>query len=162
LPPSARNIFYVEEYTQLSLEIARHQLAYQRIELLAFGGIFPVYAFLFSSSGDLPWEIWWVVPVIYIIAAIRCGSYYFAINFTIARHISKLECKLYPKSFSGYQSAITNSGWWRGLNLFVSACAWSMLIIITIISALFGPTLSNTRQDQPNVSVEFRNRDIKP
>ena len=128
--------FAVEEYRQLYEEVKRHQTSYTRLEILTLTSMVLIYGFLWSSRNVVQWPIWYAVPLAAMVPALRCGAYYFLINFRLAPYLADLENAIYGGRMRGYQNSVTISKS-RILNLTFNTLVWTCVIAGSVCIAIW-------------------------
>jgi hypothetical protein len=133
--------FLFEEYKRLTDLIKHYQLMYMRTEQLTFGAVIATYGFLLLRGGETSWMVWWAIPAIILIPAVRCFALYWVINRTIAPELCDIETALYEGKFKGHETRHTEHrivGRFpaRWAHLAFNLSVWGGLFLITLAAAL--------------------------
>ncbi|HEY5724286.1 MAG TPA: hypothetical protein VIT45_18395 [Allosphingosinicella sp.] len=119
--------FLLEEFKQTYEGIRIHQTMYDRLETYTFAGAVIVYGFLFTTDKELNPLVWYIVPVVLLIAAGRCFGHYTVIAWKNARYLSMIEKEVFGEGMFGFQNFVSSKGF-RQLNLLYNIVAWAVLI----------------------------------
>ena len=127
----------LEDFRQQYKQCEVLQAAYVRFEIFAFGGTGTAYAFLYTAQKPPPLILWFALPALLALCAFRCGTYYYAINYVLCRHIKDdIERKVYAGSaIVGSQTYQYNRKTSPTKHVAFSAFAWAVLILGTLIIA---------------------------
>lgn len=124
------------EYEQSYIEIRGFRENYLKLEQYAVAGVAAAYAFLFTHP-ELPKIVWWVVPFLVALVAVRCFALYWIINFKCARQIERIEQVLYDGKFRGLQTLHTDEFPGRLSNLAFNGVVWGSLLVLTLSIAIW-------------------------
>ena len=129
--------FLVEEYKQRADDIRDYQAAYRRLESFTFGGVLVIYGFLLTNLGKIPTIVWWLVPILIGISAVRCFAYYLILTWRYAPYVKRLEAELYEGRDFGFQAFIDKHRVGRTQNLIFNAFGWVTLMSLSVIAAFW-------------------------
>jgi len=143
----ANREFLIEEYKSLYKQIETCQAAYQKWEILAFGGVLPVYGFLFHYKIELLPLAWWFIPILIAFCAARAGSYYYVVNFVVAKYISEIERTiLFSGPLRGFQTRLSKAVLGRWANIGLSLSAWAAIFLMAVAASWHGPGFVATQR----------------
>jgi hypothetical protein len=119
----------------LRAEIKGYQESYTRLERFTFGGVLVVYGFRLTNIEKIPKEVWWAVPLLVVIAGVRCLAYYFIINTRHAIYLTAIESEMYEGKFTGFQNFHSKKWPGREWNLLFNAAGWLVLLSAAVFAA---------------------------